>query len=631
MTRTTPRVEGGSLYLLSQDYTSSATIPLGSEQWYTWLESHCTFRVKNDGVTYTARKERRAGLWYWYAYRKCGGKLRIVYLGKTEELSLERLNSVAQVFALPSPLSRTRRNGSRISPIFLEAGDRASPDGTSSTFPSARSNLPTQLTSFVGRKREILEATQLLTYGRLLTLTGVGGIGKTRLALQIASSLSGRFPGGLWFVDLARINAPTELLTVLTLALGIRPKTEEDLFASIQVALSEAALVIFDNCEHLLAACAPIVERLLSNNPVLSVLATSREMLCIPGEIVLAVPPFPLPEPGECLTALQASQAEAVQFLLERIKLLQPSFVLTEENVLTVVRVCQQLEGIPLALELAAGRLHLMPLEEIAQRLDEKPGARFHLLTNGKRATAERHQTLRATVDWSYQLLSQREQKLLRRLSVFMGGWTLEAAETICAGEGVAQAEMLDLLGKLIHKSLVLVSEEVFPASINEASRMYKQARYRLLETIREYGREKLQTAGEEQGLQVRHLAFFLQLAQKADTHLRGPEQLYWLACLDREHGNLQVALHTARQADSGGALRLASSLAFYWIIRAQFIQGRKELEETLSIVGDDIGALKADCLARASLLAFFQGDMKRSRHLAETSLAMFQGAEYQQ
>ncbi len=629
MAHTTPKVEGSNLYLLNPEQANAVHIQLESEQWYAWLESHYTFRVKSTTVIYTARKERRAGLWYWYAYRRSTGKLRIAYLGKSAELTLARLNSVAQVLALPPTHSGQKRKSARSSATTSQEFPtrEASPAVT-----PLRGNLRAPLTNFIGRQREIAEATQLLMHSRLLTLTGPGGSGKTRLALHIASSLAESFPGGLWLLDLTGISASTELLPTLALALGIQSKTEQELLTAIQIAFqAKPALLIFDNCEHLLDTCAPLAENLLTSIPALHILATSREMLCIPGETILPVPPLSLPEQAESLTPSQGIQSEAVQFLLEQIRLLQPSFSLTAENTPVVIRICQQLEGIPLALELAAARFHLMPLEQISQRLDEKTGARFHLLNAGKRTATARHQTLRATIDWSYQLLSADEQRLLRQLSIFRGGWTLEAAEAICTGENLAQVEILALLGNLVHKSLVQMSEEVFPALPATPLHTHKRARYHFLETIREYSREKLQTTGEEQALLQQHLHVFLQLAQKADTHLRGPQQLYGLACLDGERGNLQAALHTARQTDHTAALQLTSALTFYWMIRSQFLQGRTELEETFAVASDCTTIPKAACLSRASLLTFFQGDIARSRQLAETSLALYRNLDDQQ
>lgn len=639
MAHTTPRVEDGGLHLPDQDHTTQSAIPLGSEQWYAWLELHYTFRVKSGAITYTARTEQRAGKWYWYAYRRSAGKLRIAYLGKSSELTAERLTNAAYIFALPpAPLPQAQDLSSK-RPAVPKRGDPVSfnspkylADSSTPALLAVRGNLPTQLTSFVGRTREITEAIQLLARCRLLTLTGTGGIGKTRLALQIASLLPERFPGGLWFTGLAGISSPADLLPSLVLTLGIQPKTEQDMLAALQIALqSEPTLLILDNCEHLLDACAPLVEQLLSACPTLHVLATSREMLCIPGETILQVTPLSLPGPATPLNPSQVCQSEAVQLLIERILPVQPSFTLTEQNTPVLVRVCQQLEGIPLALELAAARLSLMPIEQIAERLDREPGARFHLLSAGKRTAAARHRTLRAAIDWSYQLLSLPEQKLLRRLSFFRGGWTLEAAEAICVNNDLAAREIFDLLGKLVHKSLVVMGEETLPPRDGEQTVVYRRARYHLLETIRQYSQEKLQAAGEEQELQRQHLAYFLQLTEQADMHLRGPQQLYWLRCLDPEHDNLQVALSTAKQFDLDAALSLTSSLAVYWMMRSQFPQGRKELEEVLVLSAERADALKARCLYRASLLIFFQGDIPRSLQLAEICLPLFQASGDQQ
>lgn len=623
MARITPGVENGRLYAANQG--DAFSIPLSSEQWYAWLEQHRTFRVKCSTVSYTARKEQRAGRWYWYAYRRHAGKLRIVYLGKSSELTLERLERAALSFipSAPSPKSSKYRAPS-------PKGRSVSAQPGSSQI---QGNLPLSLTSFVGRSQEITDVLQLLSYNRLVTLTGTGGIGKTRLALHSARLLADRFPGGIWFAELAGTARPDALLPLLATTLGAQPRTDQEMLLAIQMAFqSRPTLLILDNCEHLLDACAHLIEQLLTSCPTLIVLATSREMLCIPGEAILLVSPLSLPVQREVLLLDQVCQSEAVQLFLERARSVQPSFTLSQHNISAVMRVCCHLDGIPLALELAATCLRLMPVEQLANVLEHELYSRFRLLTHGKRTAAARHHTLLATLDWSYQLLSPPEQLLLQRLSIFMGGCTLEAAAAICSGNGINVENMLDLLGKLVHKSLVLVREESLPMRCTTAtprelaspSATQRRARYYLLETIRQYGREKLNMIGEEHTLLYRYMTYFLQLAQQADLYMRGPDQLTWLECLDHENDNLEAVLQAAIQHEPALALSLASALTFYWNIRAQFIKGRQHLEAALAASEGYVDSLRAHSLYRASLLHSLIGDFPRSEQCAEEGLALF-------
>jgi predicted ATPase/DNA-binding XRE family transcriptional regulator len=438
----------------------------------------------------------------------------------------------------------------------------------SQTRESLPNNLPIQLTSFIGRERELAEAKQLLSNTRLLTLTGPGGTGKTRLALQIAQDVLSTFTNGVWLVELAPLTDPSLIPQTIAAVFELReaPNTAMmDILANYLHA--KQLLLILDNCEHLIKACAKLSANLLQVCPQLKIMLSSREALGMSGETVYRVPSLSLPNPAQ-VTSAALMESEAVQLFLERALAVQFHFALQESNASSVAQICQRLDGIPLALELAAARLAVFSTEEIAARLDD----RFRLLTGGSRTALERHQTLRALIDWSYDLLSDEERRLFRQLSVFAGGWTFEAAEAVCSA-----LDMLDLLTQLINKSLVMV----------DADTHAEGTRYRLPETIRQYARDKLLESGESQQARDRHLEFFLHFAERAEPKLRSAEQLVWLDCLETDHDNLRTAL--AWSLDSGkseSALRLSGALYYFWELRGYWSQGQKWLDDALALSG---------------------------------------------
>jgi predicted ATPase/class 3 adenylate cyclase len=439
-------------------------------------------------------------------------------------------------------------------------------------FPPLRSlessihNLPVSLTSFIGRERDIAAVKQLLPTTHLLTLTGAGGCGKTRLALQVAAELLGAYADGVWLVELAALAEGSLVPRVVATALGLREEPGRALLATLSDALrGRSLLLLLDNCEHLLPACAQLAEALLRACPRLRILASSREALGIGGERTYRVPSLSLPEvrPLPPLETLQGF--EAVRLFVERAVWSHASFALSEANALAVVQVCERLDGIPLAIELAAARVKTLPVEEIHARLDD----RFRLLTGGSRTALPRQQTLRALIDWSHDLLSEPEQTLLRRLSLFAGGWTLAAAEAVC---GDAGGEVLDPLTALIEKSLVVYEERG------------GEARYRLLETIRHYAREKLVEAGEAERLGLRHRDYYLLLAEEADPHLYRAGLPGWQKRLEREHDNLRAALRWSLGNDEGAeaALRMVGALAQFWLISSHLCEGLDWVTRTL-------------------------------------------------
>jgi predicted ATPase len=467
-------------------------------------------------------------------------------------------------------------------------------------------NLPQQLTSFIGREREMTEVKRLLSSTRLLTLTGAGGCGKTRLALQVAADLVEEYPDGVWQVELAPLTDPSLVPQTVAKVLGVREEPDRSITETLTDYLqSRNLLLIMDNCEHLITPCSRFADSLLRTCPKLRVLATSREALNLKGEQAYRVPSLLLPEEGSGLSVERLQTCESAMLFKDRARLNQPSFMLTRQNAAAVGQVCRCLDGIPLAIELAAARVRAMPVEQIARRLDD----RFHLLKGGSRAELPHHQTLQALIDWSYSLLSEQERALLRRLSVFAGGWTLEAAEGVCAGEGIEDWEVLDLLTALVDKSLVVYEE-------HEGT-----ARYRLLETVRQYGREKLAEAGETEAMRRRHLDWFLQLAERAEPELESGEQAEWLRRLEAEHDNLRAALEWS---EGETRMRLAGALWRFWMVHNHYTEGQRWLTVALEGNGDAPAALQAKAFAGAGTMAWLQGDYVRAEALHRASLAHY-------
>lgn len=479
--------------------------------------------------------------------------------------------------------------------------------------PPALHNLPQELTSFIGREREISQIKQLLFSARLLTLIGPGGCGKTRLALKIAADLINDYADGVWLVELAPLTDPALIPRQISAVLGL----PEARGRSAQQTLLEHLkpknlLLVLDNCEHLVHGCAHCAEALLRACPRVQILATSREAFSIRGETLFAVPPLSLPDLSRPLpTPKVLQQYEAIALFVERAQAVQPKFALTKQNAPTVVQLCRQLDGLPLAIELAAARVKSLSIEQIAARLDD----RFRLLGEGSRTAPLHQQTLQTMMDWSFNLLSEQEQALLRRLSVFSGGFTLEAAESVCVGEGIEAKEVLRLLTHLVDKSLVKLEGE-----------QDAEMRYGLLETVRAYSQEKLIAAGEEERVRDRHQNYYIALVERAWDELDGPNQAFWLNRLETEHDNLRAVLSYAlAQPEPTPALRLAKGLWYFWYLHGYIAEGRQWLQKVLTKAQGVKTELYARVLNGAGRLACEQGDYTTARALHEETLKIYQ------
>lgn len=477
-------------------------------------------------------------------------------------------------------------------------------------------NLPVQPTSFVGRVRELSEAGEALASTRLLTLSGAGGCGKTRLALRLAEEALERHPDGAWWLDLAPLSDPARVGSALAEAIGVRPLPGGTPLDAARAHLAtRRALVVLDNCEHLVEACAELAAGLLGECPGVTLLATSREPLGIPGETAWTVPSLSVPpELGSRRSAhesgpdrgLAPTDFDAVKLFAERAAEVSPGLTLTGENAATVGRLCRRLDGIPLAIELAAGRARMLSVEEIAAGLDD----RFRLLAD-RRATSGRWRTLRASVDWSHQLLEPAERLLLRRLGVFAGGFTVEAVERTCAGGGVERESVLDLLTSLADRSLVQVEERGSPS------------RYRLLETVRDYALEQLERAGEAERARSRHAGWCLALAERAGRELRSPRYRASLALLDAEAANLHAAIDWALRAEPETALRLCSFLYVWWLWGGRLADGGAAMERALEASAGRRSALRGQVLAARAYIAGMAADVGTARRRAEEALEL--------
>ena len=446
-------------------------------------------------------------------------------------------------------------------------------------FPALRSlegtpnNLTQQLNSFIGRERELAEITEMLASNRLVTLLGMGGIGKSRLSMQLAAEVLDDFPDGVWFVELAALTDPSSVPQAVASVLGVKEEAGRPVIEALTKYVRDLqVLVILDNCEQVIHGCADLAKRLLQAGPRVKVLTSSRDYLQVAGEMTYHVPTLSVPKEVISLDRLQ--QHEAIRLFVDRAAASKRGFGLTEQNAPAVVKICHCLDGIPLAIELAAARVRGLSVQAIAERLSD----RFRLLVSGDQTVLPRQRTLRALIDWSYDLLREQERALFQRLSVFAGGWTLEAAEHVCAHGAVRSDDVVELLTHLVEKSLVVLE--------------VSGDRYRMLDTVRHYAQEKLDESNESEAVRVQHHKFYLTLAEEARPELAGPAQAHWLHRLDLEHDNL-VSAHASNCARDNGAadgLRMIFALRPYWIHRGLLELGHRMSLQSLNnsdVVGD--------------------------------------------
>jgi predicted ATPase/DNA-binding SARP family transcriptional activator len=569
------------------------------------------------------------------------GLMRLYALNRQRHLALQQHQKLRDALrreldALPDQATERLAADIRSGRFPIGETKAITTTASASTTPS---NLPIPLTGFVGRADAIAELRNVLGaqhhQPRLLTLTGAGGSGKTRLAIAVARELLPTFPGGVWLVELASLADPALVPDAVAAAIGLRNEGGQDLPLALAAFLRDkSALVVLDNCEHLLPGCAGLARSLLQNCAQLRILATSREPLGVEGERNWRVPSLGLPDldallrgPANLVTALQ--MVETIQLFCERAVDVQPAFVLSPDNALAVANVCRRLDGMPLAIELAAARVKVLGVEQIAARLDD----RFRLLTGGNRTTLPRHQTLRATMEWSDALLSEPERRLLRRLAVFAGGWTLDAAEAVCSemlgveygalGDGngppavsppSTHLDVLDLLTRLVDKSLVQVD-------LSES-----EPRYRLLETVRQFALEGLAAAGELNQTRRRHAAYFLSFVEPTYAQLRGSRQLAWLRRLDRELVNLRSAMSMGlEQGDADLTLGIGGGLDRFWQYHPHLVEGRRWLEQGLALTSRASDSIRARALGLLGWVVRFIEGAGPSRPILEEALSLYE------
>ena len=488
---------------------------------------------------------------------------------------------------------------------FAEKTDTPQPSGVKFRNERKHSihNLPQRVTSFIGREKEIEAVINLIGENRLVMLTGVGGIGKTNLSLQVARNVQEIFRDGVWLIELAPISDSNLIAQATASALGLRESAERSIQESVLAYLQKRqCLLILDNCEHLINGVAQFVQMVLQQCADVKILASSREALNVPGERPYPVPALTLPENELSLEEWQ--QYEAIRLFVERTQIVLPDFQLTVDNANALLKICQRLDGIPLAIELAAARMKILTTSQIAERLDD----RFQLLTTGSRAALPRQQTLRSLIDWSWELLTVEEKRLLRRLTVFAGGMDLEAVEAICASGDLPAHECLDLLNELVNKSLVIAKRE-----------QGQETRYYLLETIRQYAQEQLAAAEEVETYRGKHLFHFLAFAETAEYGLKGKDQILWLERLAREIDNFRSALDWAQQTNIEAGIRLIFALS-WWLIQ---VQGNiREMDGRLTHLLDQ--AVVMEPIVKANTL-WMQGMFKFEFSQYDTGMLLLQ------
>jgi predicted ATPase/DNA-binding CsgD family transcriptional regulator len=471
-------------------------------------------------------------------------------------------------------------------------------DSTAESSTDRRQNLPAQLTTFVGRGSQLSEIELLLSTRRVVTLTGVGGAGKTRLALEVAGRVLAAYPDGTWFIDLTPVKDRQLLPRVFGSALGVHERPRQPMAETLIQHLSgRHLLLVVDNCEHVIEDCADLVDAIRNSCPGITILATSREPLRISGEKVWRVPLLTVPDPGVLTDIRELQQSEAIGLFLDRAQLAEPSFQMSPDNAAAVAQLCRRLEGIPLAIELAAARIGLMSPDQMLERLQD----RFGLLTGGSRTSPIRHRTLQSALDWSYDLLGDRERALFRRLSVFAGSFSLEAIEAVCSSDDPEIRVITGLLGNLVDKSLVIAG--------NEGS---GGIRFRMLETLHQFAQARLAESGDVQRLNSRHLEFFLSLAEQASAHLETREQQAWYLRLAQDIDNLRLALESSSGRGSEANLRLSAALTVFWYIHGLVQEGDGWM--TRALAGYTVrNWARARALEQAGQMSYWRDDIENA------------------
>lgn len=591
-------------------------ILVNTPAWFRWLNSASTFTFVSAYGSFTARKERaghKRGNWYWRAYRKQNGKLFSRYLGKSEKLSLECLRATATTLARKHETTLIAEEVN----LHLDQHIRqwsslvAAPVHSSIAAHAVQGSLPMPLTPLIGREQQVQVVCALLrqTPVRLVTLTGAPGIGKTRLGLEVAHALRDDFAGGVFFVSLAALSDPTQVVAAIAQAFGVGEVNDRSLFDQVRAALGDQhQLILIDNFEQVVEA-APLLVDLLAFCPHLTLLVTSRVALRISGEREFLVLPLTVPDLHHLPTWEAIAQFASVALFVQRAQAVQFDFQLIEENAPVIAEICARLDGLPLAIELAAARIKLLPPQTLLTRLEH----RLDILTSGLRDLPVHQRTLRSTISWSYDLLSEEEQCLFRRLSVFVGGCTLQAAETVCNGPLNLRTPVLNLLALLVDKSLLLQVE-------HERG----EPRLLMLETIREYALECLAASGEMEKIQQAHAAFYLAFAEQAEPELLSHQQHLWLGHVSREYENLRAAftwfLLSGNQEHSAC---LVGDLMWFWWNQGRLLEGWRWIGQVLSRGVSDLSTVvRMKVLYAAGTLAFFLRYEEQASRWLQESLA---------
>lgn len=644
MAQILPILQGDILIYQQDGHTFQ--VAMGTPAWYAWVKTASHFTFRSAYGTFTAHKERagnKRGGEYWRAYYKRDGKLCRVYLGKSEKLTLQQLNTVAARLSrahesdevhnmqelgagvadlhtdsfATSTHPRQDRKASRSHSQQAEASLSSNTDNSANTR-SFLSHLPVPLSAFIGRERERATVCALLCRPeiRIVTLTGTGGVGKTRLALSIAEEIRDDFADGVCFVPLASTSAPEQVIPTIAQALGLWEVGDRPLLEQLQAYLHDQhVLLLLDNFEQVIEAASQLAD-VLTSCPYLTILVTSRAALHLSGEYEFTVPLLAVPDLSQLPASKDLSQVAAVAFFLHRAQSILPDFALTEANARSIAEICVRLDGLPLAIGLAAARIKLLPPQALLSRLSQ----RLDLLTGGARDLPARQQTLRNTLQWSYDLLSTEEQRLFRQLSVFVGGCTLEAASTAYQAGTTRSIDVLEGIASLLDKSLVQQMEQES-----------EEPRFMMLETIREYGQECLREQGELGVMRHAHAAYYVALVEEANKHLFSAEAGTWLDLLEREYENIRAALLWTLEPEeeqAGSNIEIAALLGRilwrFWSVRGRFSEGRTLLEHILVASERSDAPIRANALFGAGALIYLQSDYARLEKLGKESLSLF-------